>query len=569
MSSIPEVLKGERRGLLGRLILNGLAQAAAAVATAWLVKWTFDHMLNTQSSIDITDLVIAGAGLVCAALAIAWLRMRERIDAEWLGQHYATEVRLVLYDRLSACAPRAFQKRSHGGVALRFVGDMTSLRRWVSLGLARLTVAGIMTIGALTALALLNWPLALTISVILLIGFALAFKLGGALYAATKESRRRLSHLAANVNEKVATMAVVQVFGQTSRERDRMARQTLRLQYSMISKARAAGHILAVTEATAALATAAALMIGVIEVTSGTASAGTVVAALSIIGILIPPLRDLGRVPEYWHGAQVSREKLIEFLDTPSLVQEIPDAPHLQQQHGKLEFDAVSVAGGVSQFSATLEAGTVVALVGPNGAGKSTLLSLAARLVDPDQGAIRLDDQILAEHSLASIRRAIGMAGPDFPLLRGTIEKNLLYRWPDAPIEEIERIQQLCAIDDIIATLPAGLKSRIAEGGAGLSVGQRQRIALARALLGNPALLLLDEVDANLDPKSSLIVDRVLKEYSGTVLQVTHRLEHVRSADVIWYLEQGRLIESGPPAKLLNGDGPTARLFRCQLAVAS
>lgn len=567
--SIPRVLKGQRRSLLARLIINGLAQAAAAVGTAWLVKRVFDYMLLPQSPAPEAGMLWEALGLAVTAGMIAGLRMLERIDAERMGQGYISEVRMVLYDRLSSLAPRALQKRSQGGVALRFVGDMTALRRWVSLGLARLAVATVMLAGALAALALVNGPLAWVVTLVLCSGAAVAFSLGERLRSASRESRRRLSHVAANVNEKVVTMAVVQMFGQSQRERERISRQGRRLQEAMVKRARVAGQILGVTELTAALATAAALLMGVFEVAAGHASAGTVAAAMTLIGILMPPLRDLGRVQEYWHGARVAQEKLQEFLDAPSLVTDAANAPDLCLAAGRLEFAAVSVAGAVNQVSATVEPGTLVALVGPNGAGKSTLLLLAARLIDPDHGVVRLDGQDLAQHSLASVRRVIGMASPNLPLLRGTLEKNLRYRWPDAPEEEMVRVQQLCGVDEVLAELPEGKKTRVSEGGVGLSAGQRQRIALARALLGNPALLLLDEIDANLDPRASAVVERVLREYHGTILLVTHRLDHLASADVIWYMESGRLVEAGPPAKLLSGNGPTAQMFRVGMAAAS
>lgn len=566
---IPSILRGYRRTLLARLVANGFAQAAVAVGTAWLVKEIFDHFLTPAHPVLDMGVAWSAAGLVVAAACIGWLRMMERVDAEHMGQNYASEVRIVLYDCLSSLAPRALQKRSRGGVSLRFVGDMTSLRRWVSLGLARLTVAGVATVAALLALAVINWPLALAVAVALTLGVGIAFAFGKRMRAAARESRRRLSNLAANVNEKVASIAVVQVFGQVDRERAHIIRQGQHVQDSMIARARVAGQILGVTEFSVAITSATALLAGVFAVAAGQASVGTVVAAMTIVGILMPPLRDLGRVQEYWHGACVAREKLKEFLDTPSLVTQAPGAPSLALGAGRLEFDAVSVASGLDKVSAVIEPGTVVALVGPNGAGKSTLLSLAARLVDPAEGRVCLDGQDLASHSLDSVRRAIGMVGPDLPLLRGTVERNLLYRWRDAPAEEIARVRALCGVDEVLAQLPGGAKTRVAEGGLGLSVGQRQRIALARALLGDPALLLLDEADANLDPQASAVIDRVLAEHHGTVLLVTHHLDHIMRADVVWYMESGRLLEVGAPAKVLAGNGPTARFFGARKAMAS
>ena len=153
------------------------------------------------------------------------------------------------------------------------------------------------------------------------------------------------------------------------------------------------------------------------------------------------------------------------------------------------------------------------------------------------------------------------MVSPDLPLLRGTIDRNLRYRCPDAPQAEIERVKALCGLDTLLEELPEGAATRLAEGGANLSPGQRQRIALARAIVGQPRLLLLDEAESNLDPQSALALDRVLSGYRGTVLMVTHRPDRLATADRIWHLEDGRLVEAGTPQALARGDGPTARLF--------
>ena len=565
---IPAILHGDRRTLFLRLVFNGLAQAALAIGTAWLVKEVFDGFLTVQQPVLDMRAVWLVAGLIFIAACIGWLRMAERVDAEQLGQHYAAEVRILLYDCLSSLTPRTLQKRSRGGVALRFVGDMTSLRRWISMALSRVTVAGVSTVCALLMLATIHWQLTAMVAASLTMGVWLTYRFGKRMRAAAKESRRRLSNLAANVNEKVTSIAVVQVFGQVNRERERIVRQGNYVQDSMVARARIAGQILGVTEFSAAMTSAVTLLAGIIAVTAGSASVGAVIAAITIVGILLPPLRDLGRVQEYWHGACIARERIKEFLDSPSLVVQAADAPDLTVQSGCLRFDSVSVPGGLNKLSGTIAAGKVVAVVGPNGAGKSTLLLLAARLIDPHEGKVFLDEQDLAAHSLNSVRQAVGMAGPDLPLLRGTIERNLRYRWRNAPDEEVARVRALCGIDAMLKQFPQGDKTRVAEGGLNLSAGQRQRIALARALLGNPALLLLDEVDANLDNQASKVVDRILASYQGTILMVTHHLDHIMAADEIWYLESGRLLESGAPADLLSGDGPVARFFSMHKPVA-
>ncbi|MEQ1721034.1 MAG: ABC transporter ATP-binding protein [Nitrosomonas sp.] len=558
---IPPILHGHRRIFFTRLVINGLAQAVLAIGTAWLVKEIFDSFLTTEHPVFSAQVVWLIIGLIATAGFISWLRMVERVDAERMGQHYASEVRILLYDCLSFLTPRTLQKRSRGGVSLRFVGDMTSLRRWISMGLARVTVAGVSTVSALVMLGIINWQLTLTVTVSLMLGAWVTYLFGKRMRAAALESRRRLSNLAANVNEKVTSIAVVQVFGQVDREREHIVRQGQYLHDSMVARAQVAGQILGMTEFSVAMTSATTLLAGVFAVAAGTASVGAVIAAISIVGILLPPLRDLGRVQEYWHGACIARERIKEFLDSPSLVEHNFKAPDLIVGQGCLEFNSVSVTGGLNQVSGVVEPGTVVAVVGPNGAGKSTLLLLASRLIDPQEGKILLDGQNLTEYSLSSVRHAIGMVGPDLPLLRGTIERNLCYRWRKAPKEEIIRVRKLCGIDEMLVQFPEGEKTRVAEGGLSLSVGQRQRIALARALLGNPRLLLLDEVDANLDRQAGKIIDRILAEHQGTILMVTHQLNHIMAADVVWYLEEGRLLEIGSPTELLARNGPTAQFF--------
>jgi ABC-type multidrug transport system fused ATPase/permease subunit len=161
------------------------------------------------------------------------------------------------------------------------------------------------------------------------------------------------------------------------------------------------------------------------------------------------------------------------------------------------------------------------------------------------------------------------MVSPDLPLLRGTIESNLRYRWPDAPQQELRRVCDLCGIDQMLSGFPEGIRTRISDGGASLSLGQRQRIMLARALLGNPRILLLDEVDANLDTASANLLDRVLKEYKGTIIQISHRIERLRHADLIWHLDDGQIRETGAPAELLNQESATRAMFVDNLKVVA
>ncbi|MGI8804920.1 MAG: ABC transporter ATP-binding protein [Thermoleophilaceae bacterium] len=545
-TQLPPLLAGKRpRRLLG-LVLNGVGQAAAAIGGALLVKNVFDRVVAGGAAGSLEALAPLGAALAGTAVLVGVLRSRERADAERLGQSYVHALRNAMYRRLSDLAPRALQGRSQGAVMLRFVGDLTAIARWVSLGLSRAIVGGTFVVGALGALALISAGLAAGVTVVLLLGAIAALASARSLQTRSREARRRRARLAANVNEKVGSIGVVQVFGQTARERARLKAQSRKLRYAMIDRARSVGHQRGLAEGTAMMASVAVLMVGAAEVGAGRATPGTVVAAMTIVGLLAGPLRDLGRVNEYWHNSRISMEKCRSFLETPNLLRHTPEAPDLEPGPGRLEFEDVHFEGSLRSVSAVAEPGSLVVVVGPNGAGKSTLLSLAARLMDPDRGVVRLDGQDLAERGETSVRRAMSMVGPDLPLLRGTVEENLRYRCPDAPQEEIDRVAALCSLDGLLAELPEGIETRVVEGGTNLSAGQRQRLSMARALVGEPAVLLLDEADANLDEEARALVDRIVKTQRGrrTVLMVSHQAAVLEWADAIWHLEDGRLVDA-------------------------
>jgi ABC-type multidrug transport system fused ATPase/permease subunit len=361
---------------------------------------------------------------------------------------------------------------------------------------------------------------------------------------------------------------VVRAFGRGASERERVARQGERLKAAMVVQARTLAGLRAVGEVTGGLTLAAVLTAGAWQVAAGRATIATVVGAMTALGILLPAFRDLGLVYGYWASARVSGERIAAFLATPALVREAPGAPDLQVGEGHLELRGVDLAEGLRGFSGTAAGGRVTAVVGPNGSGKSTLLALAARLLDPDAGAVLVDGQDLTAVSLRSVRRHIALVSPDLPLLRGTVEHNLRYRNPEVSDDEYRRVVQECRVDEVLDELPNGARTRVTEAGTNLSQGQRTRIALARALLDRPTVLLLDETDANLDPRSVSVLDGVLERYEGTVLMVTHRLERAARADRIWMLEGGRLVEAGPSRSLLQSGGPTARFFGTAVALA-
>jgi ATP-binding cassette, subfamily B, bacterial len=558
---VPNPLSGSRRTIFAGLCAIAFAQAGLAAATAFLVRNVFDAIVAPPAADGVSAEAMAIAALVLVALALAWLRHRERVVAEAFGQDYTHIVRMKLYDRLGSLMPRDLQDRSRGGHLLRFIGDLSALRQWVSLGLARLCVASITTVVSLLALSIINLALAVTISVVLVMTSAAAFAMGHKLRGAARETRRRRARLAGDISERIALMSVVLMFSQIRRERGRVERRSSDLRDAMIGRARVIGALRGVTEAATGISVAAILAVGAYEINQGRATLGAIVAATSVLGMLMPALRDLSRSYEYWHSYRVALDRISAFLGTRPSVEPGASAPVLPDGPGSIAFKNVAFEKVLDGINVTAESGSVVAIVGPNGAGKSTLLALIARLIEPTSGQVLFDGNDLRRFRASSVRATIGVVSPDLPLMRGTIGRNIRYRCPRATEDEVRRVNALCGVDEILDEIPGGMEARVAEGGVNLSPGQRQRIALARALLGAPRLLLLDEVDANMDPESARLIDRVLKAYQGTVIFVSHRPHQVAQADVIWHIADGSITEQGPPTELLHRDGPTRRLM--------
>ena len=278
--------------------------------------------------------------------------------------------------------------------------------------------------------------------------------------------------------------------------------------------------------------------------------------------MLTPALRDLSRSLEYWHTYKIAVGRIEAFLSKPAIGGSNQDiCSDLEPGPGCIEFDNVHVDGSLKGITAIAEAGSIITIVGPNGGGKTTLLSLVSRFVEPTSGRVLVDGQDISSCTIKSLREMVGIVSADLPLMRGTIKRNICYRRPNIADAELERVCDLCGITEILADFPQGLETRVFEGGANLSLGQRQRIALARALIGEPKILLLDEADANLDPRSTGLIDKVLESFSGTAIVISHRAERITRANRIWHVADGKIVESGTAVDLTSRDGPTFRLL--------
>ena len=542
-----------RRRDLALVLGIGLAEVAALVGFLFLVHSIVLRMTPTMVGAAAGDewrRLWVDLGLLAGVVLVhAWLRAVEFSLTEKIGYRVVQQLRMDMHWHLQGMTQRQFQFRARGGLLLRFTGDLSMLRTWLSRGLLGGLVSLVVLVGVLGVLSWINPWIGLTCLVVVLAGSAVSLAQGRSMRAATRVMRRRRSLLTSNVDEQLGALHVVQAFGRSGGERQRLRRQNNSLNRALFRIAELRGRLRGLATGTAMLMVVAVLAIGAVEVRRGVADLATVIAVLTVVRQMTPHVRTIGLAHDYWHRAVVSRGKIRDFLLSSS--RQVPTEPTvpLRARRGTVTLESVSVLGSLDDVTLHVSARERVLIAGPVGSGKSTLLGVVSRQVDPTAGTVCIDDQDLAGCSPASVARAVGLVHPDLGLVRGTIRRNLVYALPDATDEEIQRVAYATHLDDVLRQLPQGLATWVTEGGTNLSAGQRQWIRLARGLMGNPPILLLDEPTAHLEPEVSAAFAEVLRRYDGTILFTTRDPLIAAVADRVVSLEAGRLVSDTGPGR--------------------
>ena len=546
------------------LVLALAAISAAAPVVGWhIVGDAIDNGIRAEDESRLMRDVVAyvAVGVVAWALGTAtWLLLAG------VGQRMVLDLRRHLFEHLTSLSLRYFSEQKAGWIIARLTSDVDALSDVLNQGLTTVVVNSLTLVAAIGGLFLLDWRLGLVALLVLPPGLLITRWFQRRSHAAFTDVRTRIAAVTAQLAESVAGMAVVQAFNQerTFQREFEGLNEANRLSNTRAQKL--SSIFFPAIELLGVLAQVAVIFAGAQMIEGDALEIGTLIAAVGMLSLVFQPLQELSELYGQVQAASAAMGKISTVLDAERDILDRPGARELGRVDGRIELDRVVFAYGrepvIHGLELEIPAGGCIALVGESGGGKSTTAKLVARFYDPASGAVRVDGTDLRDVELRSYRRQLGVVLQDPFLFSGTIADNIRFGRPEATDEEVVAAARAIGVDRVAARFEAGLEHVVREGGAGLSAGERQLISIARALVADPRILILDEATSNIDRPTEILIEEAFDTLlrGRTSIIIAHRLTTVRRADEILVLERGRITQRGSYDELMEADGPFRRL---------
>ena len=518
-------------------------------------------------------LVLLGSGVMAFALGRAVFAYLQTYVAEFISQKVAYDLRSTIYDHLQRLSFAYHDTQQTGHLMSRATADVEGVRWFISLGLIR-SVHLLVLFGGISGLLFVtNWKLGLiSLGVLPLVGARATF-VSRRLRIVWRNIQDMRGRMGANLQENLAGARVVKAFSRESFESRKFDKGAVELANENVLASQIQASNAPLMNFIFAVITIAVLWVGAREVVAGNMTPGELTQFIFYLMLLAFPVRIVGWVITMFSRAASSGERIFEILDAPSPVQESPDAKKLESVRGKVDFRNVSfryegAAPTLQHIDLEVEPGQVVALLGAAGSGKTTVVHLLPRFYDVTQGSILIDGTDVRDLTLDSLRREVGIVQQEVFLFGDTVRNNIAYATPDAPLEDVKRAAEAARISDFIESLPKGYDSWVGERGITLSGGQKQRISIARTLLMDPRILVLDDSTASVDTETEMLIQEALKVLikGRTTFVIAQRLSTVRNADLILVLDEGRIAERGAHSELLAAGGIYREIHDLQLS---
>jgi len=536
-----------------------------SLANPFLIGMAIDRFIGHG---DLQGLAIISIILIVINVLMWQAQYWQVWTMSWAGQQILYHLSTDMFTHLQQLSLGFYDRTQVGRVMSRLQTDIDVFESMLSSGLLSMLGSLISLIGIMIAMLVMNVPLALLSLTVMPIMFIITAYWQKYATRSFRRTRAAISVVNATLQENISGMRVIQSLVREERNREEFDELNAYNRDTNNEASRIAALILPLVEVVAAMAIAIAILYGGVQVSRGALTVGVLVAFTLYINRFFDPIRDISQQYSQLQRAGVAAERIFQILEMPVDIVDKPDAQELPQIQGDVEFRDVTFGYNreiqvLHHFNLHMQAGQTVAIVGPTGAGKSTIAGLLARFYDIQEGAILIDGYDVRDVTQRSLRSQIGIVLQEPFLFTGTIRDNIRYGRLEASDEEIEAAARAVGAHDLITRLPGGYDTPIRERGRNLSVGQRQLISFARALLADPRILILDEATANIDTFTELIVQQGLKRLLAgrTALVIAHRLSTIKGADNIVVLQGGRIIEQGTHNELLQGNGAYASLY--------
>lgn len=549
-------MKPYRKQMLPIIIIMMLVGAITKLTVPLLIREAIDHAIIPKDK----SLLVVIVGIMLGVYLIQWVANTFRIKyTNMIGQRVIYDLRHDLFSHIQKLSFRFFDTRPAGSVLVRVTNYVNSLQDLFTNGVVNLLIDVVQLVGIIIILLTFNFKLGAAIIVTVPIMFVISTQLRKKIRRAWQDVTMKQSRLNAHLNECIQGIRVTQAYTQEKENISFFTKMNMTNRLSWNRASMLNQSFGPMIEITGAIGYCILFWLGAHLIQTEEISVGLLVAFATYIGYFWEPITRLGQMYSQLLIAMASAERIFEFIDEKPTVAEIEGAKELPQVQGNvmfkdLVFEYEPGRPALNGINLDVKAGQSIALVGHTGSGKSTIMNLLCRFYDPNQGRIEIDGININEVTIQSLRSQIGVVLQDTFIFSGTIRDNIRFGRLDATDDEIEEVAKAVHAHDFISLLPNGYDTEVQERGNVLSMGQRQLISFARALLANPRVLILDEATASIDTDTELKIQEALKTLLAgrTSFIVAHRLSTIRNADKIVVLDHGRMMEIGNHDELMK-----------------